>query len=255
MVDAKITELADLPTPIGADLFVMVDDVSGTPITKKATLTNVQAVIDHDSLTNTHNNPYELDEIANPAGDTTFTMANKQIKFVFSAPTDNAFEIDITGGFSGDGFHVHQHGGNPGATHLVHFEAEDVDVLPLCVTHANGNQLRLSNVVGSIETTFKVDSSHDLTIDPSSTGKVIINSAFDVQGNITTTGTVDGIDIATDVAANTSKVSYTKTNVKGHIEHGGTAGTGRPSGFTSVEWIGTVEPSNAVNGDTWIDTT
>jgi len=49
------------------------------------------------------------------------------------------------------------------------------------------------------------------------------------------------------------KVSYTKTNVKGHINHGSTAGTARPSGFTSVEWIGTVEPSNAVNGDTFID--
>ena len=130
-----------------------------------------------------------------------------------------------------------------------------------------------------------------------------------LAGNITVTGTVDGIDIATDVAANTAKntnvttnitvaeaptnvdiqssdgsndtiaaadvtnagvmtttmydehvvnnnkVTYVKTNVKGHIEHGGTAGTGRPSGFTSVEWVGTVEPTNASNGDTWIDTT
>ncbi len=139
---------------------------------------------------------------------------------------------------------------------------------------------------------------------------LILSENITLGGNITISGTVDGIDIATDVAANTlkdtnvttnlsagtltattidvnssdgtnatlveadttnagilgsdkwdeivansTKTSYTKTNVKGHIEHGGTAGTGRPSGFTSVEWVGTVEPTNAVNGDTWIDTT
>ena len=51
-----------------------------------------------------------------------------------------------------------------------------------------------------------------------------------------------------------AKVSYTKTNVKGHIAHGATASTARPTGFTSVEWVGSVEPTNAVNGDTWVDT-
>ena len=45
MADAKITELDDLPTPAGADLFAMVDDVVGTATTKKATLTNVQTTI------------------------------------------------------------------------------------------------------------------------------------------------------------------------------------------------------------------
>ena len=116
-------------------------------------------------------------------------------------------------------------------------------------------------------------------------------------GNIIVGGTVDGIDIATDVTANTSashaeshtilshsdttatgaeldtltdtsdadslhahavndaKVSFSKTNVKATINHGATSGTTRPTGFDSVEWIGTVEPTNATNDDTWIDTT
>jgi len=52
-----------------------------------------------------------------------------------------------------------------------------------------------------------------------------------------------------------NKVSYSKTNVKGHVAHGATAATARASGFTSVEWVGSVEPTNAENGDTWIDTT
>lgn len=50
MADTKITALNDLPTPVGADLFAMVDDVVGTPETKKATLTNVEAALTHDNL-------------------------------------------------------------------------------------------------------------------------------------------------------------------------------------------------------------
>ncbi len=77
----------------------------------------------------------------------------------------------------------------------------------------------------------------------------------EINGDIIVTGTVDGIDIATDVAANTLKDTYVKTNIKGHVFHDSTAGTARATGFTSVEWVGSVEPTNAVNGDTWIDTT
>ena len=40
MADLKITELSALTTPNDADLFVIVDDVSGTATTKKITLTN-----------------------------------------------------------------------------------------------------------------------------------------------------------------------------------------------------------------------
>lgn len=41
---------------------------------------------------------------------------------------------------------------------------------------------------------------------------------------------------------------------KGYVNHGATAGTARPLGYTSVEWVGSVEPTNAINGDTWINT-
>ncbi len=40
MADLKITELTALTTPAGADLFCIVDDVSGTATTKKITLAN-----------------------------------------------------------------------------------------------------------------------------------------------------------------------------------------------------------------------
>lgn len=42
---------------------------------------------------------------------------------------------------------------------------------------------------------------------------------------------------------------------KGVVIHGATAGTARPSGYKSIEWQGTVAPTNAVAGDTWVDTT
>lgn len=41
---------------------------------------------------------------------------------------------------------------------------------------------------------------------------------------------------------------------KGAILHGADANANRP-GFASVEWIGTIEPVGAVDGDTWVDTT
>jgi hypothetical protein len=41
---------------------------------------------------------------------------------------------------------------------------------------------------------------------------------------------------------------------KGFVNHGSTAGTARPTGYASVEWYGSVTPSNAIAGDTWVDT-
>lgn len=55
---------------------------------------------------------------------------------------------------------------------------------------------------------------------------------------------------ALDAKASTSLLS---TNGKGYINHGATAGTARPSGFISIEWHGTIAPTNATTADTWID--
>jgi hypothetical protein len=38
---------------------------------------------------------------------------------------------------------------------------------------------------------------------------------------------------------------------KGFVNHGAVAGTARPTGYASVEWFGTVEPTNWIDGDTW----
>jgi hypothetical protein len=64
-------------------------------------------------------------------------------------------------------------------------------------------------------------------------------------------------DTSTHGIADTS-VLETTTHItasgKGFVNHGSTAGTARPSGYASVEWYGSVTPSNAITGDTWVDT-
>jgi hypothetical protein len=45
-----------------------------------------------------------------------------------------------------------------------------------------------------------------------------------------------------------------KAGAMGVVIHGATAGTARPSGFASITWIGSVEPTNATNNDVWINT-
>jgi len=122
-------------------------------------------------------NPHSvsLSEVENPEGDKTYSMANKLLKWTYQAPTPagdyaGAFEIEATGGFTGNLVHIHQHTGNVGTTYLVDIEGTDTDVVPF----------RIRNGVPT--TVFQVD----------------------LSGNVTLSGTVDGIDIATDVAANTT---------------------------------------------------
>lgn len=51
----------------------------------------------------------------------------------------------------------------------------------------------------------------------------------------------------------TSELAY-KNQAKGFVNHGDDANVARPD-YVSVEWLGSVEPVNALDGDTWIDTT
>jgi hypothetical protein len=44
MANKKITDLSDLPSPAGADVLPIVDDVSGTPVTKKVTASNLMSL-------------------------------------------------------------------------------------------------------------------------------------------------------------------------------------------------------------------
>lgn len=60
MPDLKITQLTEETSPVGADLMAIVDDVAGTPVTKKCTLTNLATL---------------MGTLA-PGGDSTYTSAH-----------------------------------------------------------------------------------------------------------------------------------------------------------------------------------
>ena len=182
----------------------------------------------------------KLNEVENPDGNKTFTMSNKLLAFRYTAPTpadefEGAFEIEASGGFTGNLLHVHQHTGNPGEVHMVHLEAEDADVLPLCSIHASGRQLQLANISESKFCNFTVDASHDLTMDPSSTGKVIINSELDVAGTIFADGPVIGLDVlrSAEIAINLDVGQ--DLDVTRNITVGGTAGIGTATPTTDLE--------------------
>jgi hypothetical protein len=62
---------------------------------------------------------------------------------------------------------------------------------------------------------------------------------------------------ATKVPTQQSAKAYVdavKGGAKGFVNHGATAGTSRPTGYASIEWLGSVEPTNMANGDTWVVT-
>ncbi len=44
-------------------------------------------------------------------------------------------------------------------------------------------------------------------------------------------------------------------NAMGVVSHGTNASAARPAGYSVVTWIGSVQPTNAVAGDVWLDST
>lgn len=74
-------------------------------------------------------------------------------------------------------------------------------------------------------------------------------------GSGTVESVVPGTGIDVDSTDPSNPVVSMEANLalygKGFVNHGAVAGTVRPTGFASVEWYGTVEPTNAIDGDTW----
>lgn len=79
-------------------------------------------------------------------------------------------------------------------------------------------------------------------------------SYLDTDGTLTSNSDVKvASQKATKTYADTKIASSViSSNGKGYANHGATASTARPSGFASIEWFGSVEPTNMANGDTWI---
>jgi len=75
--------------------------------------------------------------------------------------------------------HVHQHTGNPGTSHLVHFEASDADVIPVLITGpTNDGSTLLADLADSDgATVFSVDSNGNI-IAPTLSGNASTSTAL-----------------------------------------------------------------------------
>ena len=71
-----------------------------------------------------------LDEVSDPAASASFAFGNNSLLLKFDGPTSSGLEVDISGAFTGDGMHIHQHTGNPGAVDLLVIEADRLHKLP-----------------------------------------------------------------------------------------------------------------------------
>lgn len=136
-----------------------------------------------------------------------------------------------------------------GATGTVVLTADDID------------DTSTTNKFATAEELSKLDGVElGATADQSAAEILAALLTVDGSGSELDADTLDGNEAADFAAAEHDHASdyvaltTLSTAGKGVVEHGATAGTARPSGFASIEWIGSVEPTNAVDGDTWIDT-
>lgn len=93
-----------------------------------------------------------LDEVQNPANSRNFNCGTRNVGFEFNGVGTNpsfqgAFQIEEIGNFSGDLVHIHQHGGGPNPSDLLHLEAEhtNVTIMRMAGAASVGCEISMSN--------------------------------------------------------------------------------------------------------------
>lgn len=138
-----------------------------------------------------------LDDIANPAGDTTFAMAAKTITFTWTASTDHGFELEASGAFTGDLVHIHQHTGNPGTVDLIHAEWDDPDVTGLKLTGSATSDIAIDVVTGIVDINGNTLQFFDAAISLVSVdGQLTVAADVEVQIDTTTLDVNAAVDIS-----------------------------------------------------------
>jgi hypothetical protein len=97
MANTKITELTELTTPTGVDIVAIVDDVAGTPSTKKVTVTNLMGQASASNLSSYDFNGNAIsnfDASINDQTGTTYTLVTGDNGKV--VVLDNASAVTVT---------------------------------------------------------------------------------------------------------------------------------------------------------------
>ena len=168
----KITELSAFTALDAADLFVMVDDPAGAAQTKKITVTNFFKGI-----------PVDID------------LYGADLAVYSDAGSTRKITLDASTGVINFGANVGVGGTSEWISGTVWRNAHGPSGF--------GTFIEL----GSNSWVFKTGDYGSET-----TAATLSTTALDIAGNITLGGTVDGIDIATDVAANTTHISSDGTD-------------------------------------------
>lgn len=214
------------------------------------------------------------------ANDNQFTIqrptdSNRSI-INFTTNGANAWRIGKYINSGGDeGFYIHKSGG--GDPFIIDWATELVRIKNLLITQGldlDGNIIsNVSDPATDQDAATKkyVDDNAGGAVDSvnSQTGTVVLDqddisdgttykqySATEKTklGHISVTQAVNLDTMESDIATNTTNIALkaNAANAKGFVNHGSTAGTARPTGYASIEWYGSVEPTNMANGDTWI---
>jgi hypothetical protein len=83
-------------------------------------------------------------------------------------------------------------------------------------------------------------------------------SALTIKAGATTLLNVVELDFTgasiSDGGGGIADIAILYSGSAGVVIHSATAGTARPTGYATIIWIGSVEPTNAENNDIWITT-
>jgi hypothetical protein len=128
VADQKITQLTALTTPATDDLLAIVDDVAGTPITKKITLANLLSLFVSNVVVQT---------LTSASGTYTPTAGMKKVLMIAVGPGGNGANITAADESSG--------GGGGGGTAIKLFTAADIGASkPYTVGQTSGNNTTLN---------------------------------------------------------------------------------------------------------------
>jgi hypothetical protein len=97
-----------------------------------------------------------LDQLASPTSDIMWQFNGQKMEWEFTTPVDAALTVHLIGAYTGDGLHLHQHSGTPGAgTDLFHGEWTSTNVTGLHLVGPS-SAAQAATITGKVDVTGAV---------------------------------------------------------------------------------------------------